>query len=487
MANRYWVGDGGNWSDNTNHWSASSGGAPGASLPTSNDDVFFDVSSFSIGGQNVTLDVFASCKGFTSSGILNNPSVSGGYIDIRGSLFLDGGMLFTGSGIILRGWQFSTFTVTTNGTDLSSTYFQVAPAFASIGAYTLNDNLVVGLFTVSSRGIFNANGFDVSASSFQIVATTSTVDMGSGTWTIREGSFSLGYTFGTSTIISSNTNLVVYGGVYGGGVIDLVGGGIPRSWNSVTLTSGSSSAFYRDNGGGATVTIGTFTFNSTAGGTAYFGYTDAGISFNIGTLNLNGTPESFITVSATLTFLGEGTAIINAGVVNLSYVKFIHIQAGGAAAPWTGIYLLDGGGNSGIILVPNSFSFYLQNTLMVAQDTNGTVQNLNVGKADDGTPIYYELETQDLEFKNRLHLKKIADKIVVFTDFGTDSKLEAKTDEGGYDPVRVDLSGRVNIGKDINLEGHYFTFKWFGESVNTSPVFEGISLEDVTDLGMTYG
>lgn len=41
MANRYWIGGSGNWSD-PSHWSTSSGGAWGASVPTLADDVFFD-------------------------------------------------------------------------------------------------------------------------------------------------------------------------------------------------------------------------------------------------------------------------------------------------------------------------------------------------------------------------------------------------------------------------------------------------------------
>ena len=40
--NRYWVGGTGNCND-TSHWSASSGGSGGASVPTSNDDVFIDI------------------------------------------------------------------------------------------------------------------------------------------------------------------------------------------------------------------------------------------------------------------------------------------------------------------------------------------------------------------------------------------------------------------------------------------------------------
>lgn len=41
MPNRYWVGGAGTWdASSTTHWSASSGGASGASVPTSSDSVF---------------------------------------------------------------------------------------------------------------------------------------------------------------------------------------------------------------------------------------------------------------------------------------------------------------------------------------------------------------------------------------------------------------------------------------------------------------
>ena len=43
MANRYWVGGTGDWDDSsTTHWSDTSGGSSGASIPTSSDDITFD-------------------------------------------------------------------------------------------------------------------------------------------------------------------------------------------------------------------------------------------------------------------------------------------------------------------------------------------------------------------------------------------------------------------------------------------------------------
>lgn len=43
-SDRYWIGGSGDWND-PNHWSTTSGGAPGACIPTVNDNVFFDASS----------------------------------------------------------------------------------------------------------------------------------------------------------------------------------------------------------------------------------------------------------------------------------------------------------------------------------------------------------------------------------------------------------------------------------------------------------
>lgn len=60
---RYWVGGTGNWHD-TDHWSLTSGGTPGACIPTIKDDVFFDQNSFTGPSQFVYLD---RADGFTKS------------------------------------------------------------------------------------------------------------------------------------------------------------------------------------------------------------------------------------------------------------------------------------------------------------------------------------------------------------------------------------------------------------------------------------
>lgn len=78
MANRYWVGGSGIWDNSsTTNWSATSGGAGGASAPTTADDVFFDANS----GTAATVSVAA-----TASGRAVNVAKSGIIILLTGSV-----------------------------------------------------------------------------------------------------------------------------------------------------------------------------------------------------------------------------------------------------------------------------------------------------------------------------------------------------------------------------------------------------------------
>lgn len=128
---------------------------------------------------------------------------------------------------------------------------------------------------------------------------------------------------------------------------------------------------------------------------------------------------------------------------------------------------------------------FLQNIFMVGADENGDVQAINIGKSDNGTPIYYELNTQELEFGNRAHLKKISNRILALSEFGIDSKLDCIINGEELKSIPIDLSNTVNIGQDIKLEGNFFVFRWYGESDSTSPVFNGLYLENISDLGLT--
>lgn len=73
-AARYWVGGAGDWND-PNHWSATSGGAPGACVPTVYDDVYFNAASgFNAGSKTVTVNNGnAYCRNIDWTGATNSP------------------------------------------------------------------------------------------------------------------------------------------------------------------------------------------------------------------------------------------------------------------------------------------------------------------------------------------------------------------------------------------------------------------------------
>lgn len=62
-ADRYWVGGSGAW-NSTNHWSATSGGKGGASIPTAHDNVFIDHHSFTAPSQLLKIQGDAACLNF---------------------------------------------------------------------------------------------------------------------------------------------------------------------------------------------------------------------------------------------------------------------------------------------------------------------------------------------------------------------------------------------------------------------------------------
>lgn len=143
--------------------------------------------------------------------------------------------------------------------------------------------------------------------------------------------------------------------------------------------------------------------------------------------------------------------------------------------------------------------FYLQYTTsaggvtLIEADTNSNVQTVNSGTTDNSTagkptPIYYFTDTQEIDFGDRSHSKGIADTMVVYTNNGLDSQIAIMKDNQDFKAssfVKMDLSKRVNIGTNINVDGFKFmTTRWFGESAGTPPVLEGISFPLVSDNGL---
>ena len=117
----YWIGGSGNWTD-TLHWSTVSGGTPYGCLPTVNDNIFFDASSFS-DLDTVNVDDWAYCKSMDWTGAGFNPEFTGwATIYINGSLTLIPAMTYTHSGPF-KFLSDTCYTITTAGFTISNIYF----------------------------------------------------------------------------------------------------------------------------------------------------------------------------------------------------------------------------------------------------------------------------------------------------------------------------------------------------------------------------
>ncbi|HTB32395.1 MAG TPA: SprB repeat-containing protein, partial [Bacteroidia bacterium] len=89
-AKLYWVGGSGDW-HNVSHWSLTSGGNGGVSIPTINDDVIFDENSFNTANESVTLSGTTECHTITWTPEVLHPIINGNStssLNIYGSLLL---------------------------------------------------------------------------------------------------------------------------------------------------------------------------------------------------------------------------------------------------------------------------------------------------------------------------------------------------------------------------------------------------------------
>src|SRR5712692_9045543 len=164
---RYWVGGTGSWSQ-TVHWSASSGGTNGCSVPNGGSSVFFDLNS---GGGIVTVDANAALASLDTTGWT-------GTISIGTFNFAVGGSVTHASGVLTIG--------ASSGLGLTAT----------------------GRLTLSGSAVFDGSGaasLVTVLGDATISSPTAYVKMGSGTWTISgswtNASTSANWSAGTGTVV----------------------------------------------------------------------------------------------------------------------------------------------------------------------------------------------------------------------------------------------------------------------------------------------
>lgn len=130
--------------------------------------------------------------------------------------------------------------------------------------------------------------------------------------------------------------------------------------------------------------------------------------------------------------------------------------------------------------------------LMRGATDAGNVQTVNLGTTDGGNAVLdiagnaipFYLETQDLDWGDRSHLKGVSDKMAIFTDNGLASTLQARLDGSTLQNIITTLNQRVSVTTGINLQFNWLNFLWSGTSSGNPPILEGFYVETINDQGM---
>jgi len=195
-ADRYWVNGTGNWSD-TSHWSIISGGSGGASVPTINDDVYFNLLS---GGGTCTINVSAECKSLTMTGYTgtvggSQPLTIAGSWTQAGTWTHTGTVTLTGTGTLTQEASSLNCDITINvvggtvtlGSNLTQTISKVFRLQnGTFSTSTNNYSVTAGSFSAPGSGtrILDPNGshltfygFSTNSPPLTINPNTSTIEI----------------------------------------------------------------------------------------------------------------------------------------------------------------------------------------------------------------------------------------------------------------------------------------------------------------------
>lgn len=201
----YWVGGTGDWSDNTNHWSTASGGAPGAALPTNIDNVIFDNNSGLASIANtVNMDVAVTVLNFDYSAVPNVFTFASTLpsIEIQGSLISNGLANFTWFGDINMNAG-SAQSITSNGQNWNHDFYFIGTADVS-----LIDDLSNLKDIYLNQGGFIANTITIDCNAFYSnIANTRNIDFDNTIVNVTGTNWDVDPTTLTWTAINSTINL----------------------------------------------------------------------------------------------------------------------------------------------------------------------------------------------------------------------------------------------------------------------------------------
>jgi hypothetical protein len=342
MADRYWILGTGTWdSTSTTNWSASSGGAGGASVPTAADNVFFDANS------NVLATAFTVtmattprvCNDFTASGLDGTMTLAGTSI----GLTVSGSLTFQATNFTRAYTGTTTFNATTTGktVTVNGVTFAGGVTFNGVGGVWALGSALGGSGAITlTNGTLDLNGKTLTVS-LRFVTATGTKNL-----TFNGGTLICSFPTPTAFNNAAPTGFTTTAGT-GTGTISMtaaaaktfVGGG---STFNCTLNQG---------GAGALTITGSNTFSNITN--TRKSVSAASILFTAGTTNTfsdwNASGESTRLLTIGSVTAASHTLSKASGTVSADFLSISQSTATGGAGWYAGANSTDGGNNSGWI------------------------------------------------------------------------------------------------------------------------------------------
>jgi hypothetical protein len=375
MADRYWVGGAGTWdATTTTNWSATSGGAGGASAPTSADNVIFNTLSNAT-AYAVTVGTNANAQDITIAGpAVGNVTITSGataVINCYGSWTsaATGVVFTTTSGAIINFLATTTGkTITTNNVTLGA----MAVILSGVGgewslgsAFTITANFTVtsGTFTTTASN-YALNALRLLSSSVNVRSISfnaSIITVSGPTAVDFTTTTNLTFNAGTSTLIGTNSSSTLAGGA--------------QTFYNVTFAATVS---------GTTTIIGANTFNVlTQAAISAAGLRFVLLSANqtIATLTLSSGASAVTRTFVVSNTIGTQRTLTVATLTAISDVDFRDIVAAGASGTWSGTRLGDCKNNSNI-----TFGAGVTKYLSTVSGVNATWSGTSWATSTGGTP-----------------------------------------------------------------------------------------------------
>jgi hypothetical protein len=352
MADRYWVGGTGNWGDAA-RWSASSGGAGGASVPGANDDVYFDENSnVGTGAFTVTVNtVTRSARNFTASGLDGVMTLAGDQtLIIRGDFFLPAtNFISTLTGNISLSMSTSS-TANFNGNTMAGNVTLGSSTGTDLTLTMLSGVTTTGDITFSGNAtsLVNMGGFTYTCSRCSSTLTQANITMGAGAQIVVTG---------TGTVLSFANDLLFINDIENADFV------LTNTTTSARTLALGNNAFGRIEIGGATGTstvtitgsasIRELACSKTVASTIRF--TD-GTTQSIERWTASGTAGNLLTLSGTST----GGWTVNCTSPYFVSAEYLSISYSTATPPdtwYAGETSTNGGNNTGWSFAPAEDNF----------------------------------------------------------------------------------------------------------------------------------